>query len=62
MWAYREESEVEELQGRLEEQLGRKLTPREKFYIALSEACLSRHNGSSSDTGQSSDSNNLKAA
>lgn len=42
MWAYREETDLDELEKQLKEKLGRELTPREKFYVALSEACITR--------------------
>jgi hypothetical protein len=42
MWVYRDETEMEELEKELKEKLGRELTPREKFYIALSQACITR--------------------
>ncbi len=36
-----EKTQLEKLEGDLTEHLGRELTPREKFYLALSEACAS---------------------
>ena len=59
MWPYRDESEVEALESHLEEQLGRELTAREKFYIALSQACLTRHSSAENDADTS---DGLKAA
>ena len=61
MWPYRDQSEEEELESQLEDRLGRKLTPREKFYIALSQACLTRHDSSVTNADESLD-DDLKAA
>jgi len=36
-----EKTQLEKLEGDLTEHLGRELTAREKFYLALSEACSS---------------------
>lgn len=34
-----ENTTLEPVEKRVEEELGRELTPREKFYLALAEAC-----------------------
>jgi hypothetical protein len=39
------ENRLEELERQLREKLGRELTPREKFYLALSDACTASQPG-----------------
>ena len=46
MWAYWRENQLDELASELSEQLGRELTARERFYIALSESVTQRDNRS----------------
>jgi hypothetical protein len=36
---FSEKITLEQVEKRVEEELGRELTPREKFYLALAEAC-----------------------